>query len=100
MNIGKIGIAQTSLFLIGIASIAAINNSGMQNKISKYKSQILMNDSARYKQVKEQTLNKPIQAQTIMWEEAYQKMQDSLQTIGAAQKNYFDGTNTIKKEIK
>ena len=38
----------------------------------------------------------PLQIKTQMWENAYEEMQDSLKTIGNAQKNYFIGSQGAK----
>ena len=98
--IDKVGVAQTSLFLIGMASIIAAGDSQSNKKIKTYKQQIMANDSARYKQVNMNSANKPIQVRAKMWEDAYKEMQDSLNKAGQAQKSYLEGGQSAKTNFK
>lgn len=100
MKIDKAGIAQASIFVLAIAGIITIGDTKRQSSIEYYKSQVLENDSNRYKLAVQSEQNKPMTVKNYIWEKAYYEMQDSMRKTGAIQKNYFEGSQMISDSLK
>lgn len=96
-RIDKIGVAQASLYLLGMTSILFARDAHINEQINNYKSNILVSDYLRYQNVEACVQNAPLQVKTKVWEEAYNEMQDSLSRAGRIQKNYLEGLQMVRE---
>ena len=96
MKLDKVGFAQASCYALAMFGIVMCNDSHINKQIRNFQTQILNNDSSKYKEINIKTQKQPLQIKADAWEKAYTSMQDSIKQAGEAQKSYIIGGQSVK----
>ena len=97
LKTNKAGRLSALFFIVLMGGTGMYQNIKTTGKVNNYKTEILKRDSARFQRTQEQIMsNMNVYSQEQIWEDSYNRMQDSFRIVGNAQRSYVEGINDLK----